>query len=60
MLGERDKRFSASAAVFERHLDVKKKLVIPDAGHMVHVKAHDQVAEAVRSFIGSLDLTADE
>ncbi len=56
VLGERDKRFAASAAVFEKYLDVKGTLVVPDAGHMVHVKACDEVAENVRGFVSSLDL----
>ena len=56
VLGERDKRFAASAAVFEKYLDVKETLVVPDVGHMVHVKASDEVAQAVRNFISDLDL----
>ncbi len=56
VLGERDKRFAASAAVFKKYLDVKETLVVPDVGHMVHVKASDEVAQAVRNFISDLDL----
>ena len=60
VLGERDKRFAASAAVFERYLNVKGTLVVPDAGHMVHVKACNEVAETVRSFVSSLDLEGND
>ena len=60
VLGERDKRFAASAAVFEKYLDVKGTLVVPDAGHMVHVKACDEVAEAVRDFVSNLDLEGND
>ena len=56
VLGERDKRFAASAAVFERYLDVKGTLIVPDTGHMVHVKACTEVSETIRGFVSSLDL----
>ncbi len=60
VLGERDKRFAASAAVFEKYLDVKGTLIVPDAGHMVHVKACDEVAQAVRDFISGLNLEVND
>ncbi|MEM7326398.1 MAG: alpha/beta fold hydrolase [Actinomycetota bacterium] len=49
VVGERDKRFLASAAVFDKHLDVKQRITVPDAGHMVHVKHPGPVADAVRA-----------
>ena len=60
VLGERDKRFAASAAVFEKYLDVKGTLIVPDAGNMVHVKACDEVAQAVRDFISGLNLEVND
>ncbi|HCV36973.1 MAG TPA: hypothetical protein DF783_08595, partial [Acidimicrobiaceae bacterium] len=36
VLGENDKRFAASASLFQRDLDVRDTLVVPDQGHMVH------------------------
>ena len=38
IVGERDKRFMASADVFEKYLNVSGRTVVPGAGHMVHVK----------------------
>ena len=38
IVGERDKRFAASMAVFEKYLDVKASVVVPEAGHSVHRK----------------------
>ena len=61
VLGERDRRFAASVAVFERHLDVRATVVVPEAGHMVHTKASDEVASAVRAFVADLGrTTADD
>lgn len=54
LLGERDKRFAASASLFERDLDVRESVVVPDQGHMVHVKAPSECASAVRRFIAGL------
>ena len=53
IVGERDKRFMASADVFEKYLNVTERTVVPDAGHMVHVKGVPGVADALRrSFSG--------
>jgi pimeloyl-ACP methyl ester carboxylesterase len=52
VVGERDKRFRASADVFARYLDVRDQIVVPDAGHMVHVKHPSVVADAVRLVTG--------
>ena len=49
VIGERDQRFLASADVFDKHLDVRERIVVPDAGHMVHAKQPKVVAGAVRS-----------
>ncbi|KIE49382.1 MAG: hypothetical protein MB54_05015 [marine actinobacterium MedAcidi-G2B] len=54
ILGERDKRFAAAASLFSRDLNVHESVVIPDQGHMVHLKASDQCADAIRSFVASL------
>lgn len=54
VIGERDKRFSASADVFDRYLDVRERIVVPDAGHMVHVKHGAVVADAVRTVVDAL------
>jgi pimeloyl-ACP methyl ester carboxylesterase len=48
IVGERDKRFLASADVFAKHLDVRERIIVPDAGHMVHAKHGEVVADAVR------------
>ena len=48
VVGARDKRFLASANVFDKNLNVLKRDEVPDAGHMVHVKVPGAVAEAVR------------
>ncbi len=55
VVGERDKRFLASADVFAKHLDVRERIVVPDAGHMVHAKHGDVVADAVRSMLAIVD-----
>lgn len=52
IVGERDKAFMASAAVFAKQLDVVDETVVPGAGHMVHAKAPAAVAEALRSAFG--------
>lgn len=51
IVGERDKRFLASVDVFDKHLDVRQRIVVPDAGHMVHAKQPAVVAEAVRTLL---------
>jgi len=58
LLGEHDKRFAASASLFERDLDVRASLVIPNQGHMVHKKAPAECAEAVRGFLADVFSTA--
>ncbi len=47
LVGERDKRFLASADVFDKYLDVRQRLTVPDAGHMLHAKQPKVIAEAV-------------
>ncbi|MBC8365154.1 MAG: alpha/beta fold hydrolase [Actinobacteria bacterium] len=54
LLGERDRRFAASAGLFERDLDVRATVVVPDQGHMVHVKAAAGCAAAIREFTADL------
>ena len=54
LLGERDTRFAASAALFQRDLDVHESVVVADMGHMVHVKAPAECAAAVRRFMTGL------
>jgi pimeloyl-ACP methyl ester carboxylesterase len=54
LLGERDRRFAASAALFERDLDVRATVVVPDQGHMVHLKAAAECATAIREFTAGL------
>ena len=54
ILGERDKRFAAASSLFSRDLNVHESVVIPDQGHMVHLKAPDECADAIRSFVASL------
>jgi len=51
IVGEHDKRFAASAAVFAKTLDVRANVVVPDAGHSVHRKAAVPVAAAIREFL---------
>jgi len=55
VLGERDKRFAAAAGLFQRDLDVRGTVMIPEQGHMVHVKAAHACAGAIRSFVASLE-----
>ncbi|MEL7155434.1 MAG: alpha/beta hydrolase [Actinomycetota bacterium] len=52
--GERDKRFIASMDLFDKHLDVRQRVIVPDAGHMVHAKQPAAVADAVRSLLAEL------
>ncbi|MEE9415691.1 MAG: alpha/beta hydrolase [Acidimicrobiales bacterium] len=47
IVGEHDKRFAASAAVFEKYLDVQASVVIPDAGHSVHRKHGNAIASEI-------------
>lgn len=54
LLGERDKRFAASASLFERDLDVRASVVVPDQGHMVHLKAAEACAGEVRRFLAGV------
>lgn len=54
IVGERDRRFAASAAVFEKHMDVRRSVVVGDAGHMVHRDQSESVAEAIRAFMAEL------
>ena len=49
VVGERDKGFLASAAVFAKHLNVVENTVVEGAGHMVHAKAAPEVAAVIRS-----------
>ena len=55
--GERDKRFIASMDVFDKHLDVRSRVIVPDAGHMVHAKQPEAVADAVRTLVAELGAT---
>ncbi len=55
LVGEHDKRFQASAAVFEKNMDVRLNQVIADAGHGVHKKKPTDIAAAIRSFLAELD-----
>lgn len=55
VVGERDKRFLASADVFAKHLDVRARIVVPDAGHMVHAKHGDIIADAIRSMLATVN-----
>ena len=55
IVGERDKRFAASMAVFEKYLDVKASVVVPDAGHSVHRKNPQAVAQAIESFLSKIN-----
>lgn len=55
LVGERDKRFLASADVFDKHLDVRRRTTLPDAGHMLHAKQPGEVAGAVRELATIVD-----
>lgn len=54
IVGERDERFLASADVFDKHLDVRRRIVVGDAGHMVHTKSPSAVADGVRAMVALL------
>ena len=54
LVGEHDKRFQASAAVFEKNLDVRANELVADAGHGVHKKKPSEIAAAIRSFLAEL------
>ena len=54
LLGERDKRFAASASLFARDLDVWASVVVPGQGHMVHLKAAEACAGEVRRFLADV------
>ena len=54
IVGERDKRFAASAAVFDKKMDVRASVVVPAAGHGVHGKHPEPVAAAISSFLSGL------
>ena len=54
IVGEYDKRFHASAAVFEKSMDVRANLLIADAGHGVHKKKPAELAMAIRAFLDEL------
>ena len=51
IVGERDKGFLASAGVFAKHLNVVSSTVVPEAGHMVHVKFPAAVATAIQTMV---------
>lgn len=53
IVGERDKAFMASAAVFGKNLDVVGETIVPGAGHMVHAKEPGAVAAALRAAFGA-------
>jgi pimeloyl-ACP methyl ester carboxylesterase len=55
LVGEHDKRFQASAAVFDKTMDVRANNVIADAGHGVHKKKPGEVAAAIRTLLDELD-----
>lgn len=59
LVGERDERFKASMAVFDKHLDVRQRVEVPDAGHMVHLKQPAAVADAVRSLVATVMATKE-
>jgi pimeloyl-ACP methyl ester carboxylesterase len=54
VVGERDKRFVASAEVFGKYLDVRATVIVPDGGHAVHRKHAPEVAKAIRDFTAQL------
>ena len=55
LVGQRDERFKASMAVFDKHLDVRVRAEVPDAGHMLHAKQPAAVADAIRQLAALLD-----
>ncbi|MCH1512572.1 MAG: alpha/beta hydrolase [Acidimicrobiales bacterium] len=54
IVGENDKRFAASMAVFEKYLDVKASVIVPGAGHSVHKKHFRPVATAIQGFLSKI------
>ena len=54
VVGERDEQFLASADVFDKYLDVRKRIVVPGTGHMVHTKRPEVVADAVRFLVNQI------
>ena len=54
LVGEYDKRFQASASVFQKNLDVKLNEIIPDAGHNIHKKKPAEIATAITAFLTEL------
>ncbi len=54
IVGERDKRFLGSAQVFEKRIDVRSTVIVPEAGHAVHARQPTAVAAAIRSFVSDL------
>jgi pimeloyl-ACP methyl ester carboxylesterase len=54
LVGERDERFKASMAVFDKRLDVRHRLEVPDAGHMVHAKQAEAVAGVVAELVATV------
>lgn len=57
ILGEKDKRFAASIAVFERDLNVASTVIVADAGHSVHRHQPVAVAAAIEEFVDGLTNT---
>ncbi len=55
IVGERDKRFAASMAVFEKYLNVTASVVVEDAGHSVHSQKPEIVAEAISAYLIAID-----
>ena len=54
IVGENDKRFAASMAVFQKYLDVRESVVVPGAGHSVHRKYSSAVGSAIQRFLSIL------
>ena len=50
IVGEKDKRFAASMAVFEKYLDVRSSVIVPEAGHSVHRKIRKLWHKLFRTF----------
>ncbi len=59
VVGARDERFKASADVFDKYLDVRLRLDVAGAGHMVHAKQPAVVAEAVLALVETLTSGGD-
>lgn len=53
VVGERDKRFAASADVFAKNLSVIHHETVADAGHMVHATHPASVAKAIRAVLAA-------